>query len=48
MTGKLRTYTMEQVAKHNKKEDGWIVVHGKVWDSLVQAIVSEMHTSCDE
>ncbi len=25
-------YTLDEVAKHNKKEDLWFVVHGKVYD----------------
>lgn len=25
-----RSFTLEEVSKHNKKEDAWIVVHGKV------------------
>ncbi|EIE24572.1 cytochrome b5 [Coccomyxa subellipsoidea C-169] len=27
-----RSFTLEEVSKHNKKEDAWIVVNGKVYD----------------
>ena len=27
-----KKYTMQQVAKHNKKEDGWLVINKKVYD----------------
>ncbi len=27
-----RSFTLEEVSKHNKKEDAWIVVNGKVVD----------------
>ncbi|KAK9830990.1 hypothetical protein WJX81_006170 [Elliptochloris bilobata] len=27
-----KQYTAEEVARHNKRDDAWIVVHGKVYD----------------
>ncbi len=27
-----KTFTKEEVAKHNKAEDCWIIVHNKVYD----------------
>lgn len=27
-----RIYTLEEVAKHNKPEDAWIVVKGRIYD----------------
>ena len=29
---KMNTYTMDQVIKHNTKNDCWIVIHNKVYD----------------
>lgn len=29
---KVPCFTMEEVKKHKTKDDGWIVVHGKVYD----------------
>merc|ERR1719291_229863 len=29
---KLRTYTMDEVARHTTKEDCWVVLHGRVLD----------------
>ena len=26
----LKQFTMEEVARHNKPEDAWLVIHGKV------------------
>lgn len=28
----LKEYTMEEIAKHNKKTDCWVVLHGVVYD----------------
>ena len=28
----LSSYTLEDVEKHNKKNDWWVAVHGKVYD----------------
>ncbi|XP_075513328.1 cytochrome b5-like [Primulina tabacum] len=32
MAANLKTYTFDQVEKHNKLEDCWLIVHGKVYD----------------
>lgn len=36
--GRDTVYTMEQVAEHNKPDDLWIVIHGKVYDVSKWAI----------
>ncbi|KAI8140899.1 putative mitochondrial cytochrome b2 [Fennellomyces sp. T-0311] len=28
----MRTISLEEVAKHNKKDDVWVIIHGKVYD----------------
>ena len=39
MLGRPETYTISEVAKHGTAEDGWIAVHGKVYDitAFIQA-----------
>lgn len=32
VTGVQRVYSMKEVAQHNKDDDVWIVIHGKVYD----------------
>ncbi|XP_073297717.1 cytochrome b5-like isoform X1 [Primulina huaijiensis] len=32
MAANLKTYTFDEVEKHNKLEDCWLIVHGKVYD----------------
>uniref|UniRef100_A0A7S3J182 Cytochrome b5 heme-binding domain-containing protein n=1 Tax=Euplotes harpa TaxID=151035 RepID=A0A7S3J182_9SPIT len=32
MAGNLKTYTVEEVAKHNKNTDLWIIINGEVFD----------------
>lgn len=44
MSSKVKVFTLEDVRKHNKPDDLWIVIHDKVYDLTKFASEVRLHT----